>query len=247
MSMEAVALVRIEASVLASTLKAAGSSGTALEGANGERITIKALDDATLIFTSVSVRDAETEELGLLIRALVGDALDKHDDDRGVFTFPKAAAPKAKSYDAAIEEVGEMGEWAPKVSADDLTEDGGDFADIAGDLLGGLGPDVMDLQRRMMAGDPSAMQDAMKHVAALLSDPSKSAALMKAVSAMSGGDSPLANMAANLPPGMAMPNPADLMQNMDLGALQEQAQKMMADNPNLEKDLLEKMEKKGED
>ncbi len=247
MGMEAVALVRIEASVLASGLKAAGPSGTELVGANGETLTIAALDDASLIFTSVSVRDADPDQLGGLIRALIGDTLDRHDDDRGVFTFPKAALPAARTYAAAIEEVGEMGEWAPRVTAADLEERGGDFAAVAGDLLEGLGPDVMDLQRRMMAGEPGAMQDAMKQVGAMLSDPSKKDALMQAVAALSGQGSTLQDMAANLPMGGGIPNPADLMKNMDLGALQEQAQKMMADNPNLEKELMEKLGGKDED
>jgi hypothetical protein len=247
MSMEAVALVRIQASELASKLKAAGDSGTRLEGANGQAVDVHALEDATLVETSASIRDSDPDALGAIVRALLGDALDAHDDERGVFTFPKAAMPKATTYDAVIEEVGEMGEWAPAAAA----SAGDDFASMAAGLLGGLGPEVMDLQRRMMAGDPTAMQDAMKHMGAILADPSKQAALMQAMAALGGGNSPLADMAKNMPAGMAgMPNPADLMENMDLGALQAQAQKMMADNPNLEKDLLEKLakpEKPGDD
>lgn len=223
MSMNAVALVKID--------------GTSLEESDQMKVT--RLDDAVLITTTVSVRDTEPEQLGLVIRALLGDALDGHDDERGVFTFPAAAKPDAKTYAAAIEEVGEMGEWVPRATAEDMPAGEGDLAALAGDLLGGMGPDVMELQKRMMAGDPTAMQDAMKHVGAILADPSKQAALMQAASAFMSGDSPLAGMAQNLPPGM---NPMDMMQNMDLGALQKQAQEMMEKNPDLEKQLRDKLE-----
>lgn len=246
MSMEAVALVRIRASVLAGSLQAAGPSGTTLVGVNGEALDIEALDDATLVFTSVSMRETEPDELGLVIRALLGDALDQHDDERGVLVFPKAAAPASRTYDEAVAEVGEMGEWAPHASAEDLADDeSGGFAALAGDLMDTLGPEVLELQQRMMAGDPSAMQDAMAQVGAMLADPSKQEALMKAVAAFTGKDSPLGDIgdiASKLPPGIT--NPADLMKNMDLGALSEQAKKMMAENPNLEKELQERLHKK---
>ncbi len=244
MSMEAVAMVKIPAHVLASQLPAADNEGTNLQAANGETLTISALDDATLVFTGVSMREVEPDDLATVIRTLLGDALDAHGDERGVLVFPKAAAPKERSYDAAVTEVAEMGEWVPVV---DAGEDEAGFADVASDLMSQLGPDVLDLQKRMMAGDPSAMQEAMAQVGQMLSDPSKRDALMNAVSAMAGEGSPLAGLADNLPPGMAMPNPADLAANMDMGALQEQAQKMMADNPNLEAELLEKLGKKPKD
>ena len=76
-----------------------------------------ALADAVLLETGASFA-AEPAELSVGLRRLLGEALDAHDDPRGVYFLPAAAVEPARgagSYAAVIEAIGEAGMWVALV------------------------------------------------------------------------------------------------------------------------------------
>ncbi len=78
-----------------------------------EGLETEALAGGTLVKTSIRF-DLEPSELGEALRARLGAALDHQDDARGVFVLPEVAlgaARDARSYDAALEAVGDGGAW----------------------------------------------------------------------------------------------------------------------------------------
>ena len=79
-----------------------------------------ALEDAVLFHTHARFGH-EPDELAFALRAQLGELLDAHHDERGVFLLPDVAlehAMQAQRYDAVIEAIGEAGMWCPLVSAD---------------------------------------------------------------------------------------------------------------------------------
>jgi hypothetical protein len=80
-----------------------------------------ALEDATLVYTDLPFETDRTE-LADKLSDVLDEALDDHEDARGLYVFPTVVQPKARTYDAVIEELGEGGEWlvmeatAPMVS-----------------------------------------------------------------------------------------------------------------------------------
>ena len=72
--------------------------------------------DASLINTMIKFEGTSTDEHALYLRKYLGDALNAHDDPRGIFFFPDVCEPKSQSYDAIIEELAEVGRWAPVVT-----------------------------------------------------------------------------------------------------------------------------------
>jgi len=202
----------------------------ALRGRNGMPFLAKGLDDATMIHTGAPIRSVELDALGALVRSLLGDMLDRHGDERGIMVFPDRVVPKARSWTELTEEVGELADWAPVVADDFIPEglmgaSGGGLDAIAAELMGQLGPDVEALK----AGDPNVMQRAMAGVQQMMQDDEKRAQLMGAVGELLQGLGPL-GPGGGTGDGAAMP--------FDLGALQAQAQKLMADNPELAEGLL---------
>jgi hypothetical protein len=131
MSLQAIALLRLP------------------DHASGEGVVV--LSDAVLIDTGASFA-AEPVELATGLRRLLGEALDRHEDERGVFFVPGVAleaAKKAGSYAAAIEAIGEAGMWVA------LVEDGTTARPTM----------VEALMARAMDGeevDPEAMQGAVR-------------------------------------------------------------------------------------
>lgn len=91
---------------------------------------VRTLDDGVLVKTGAPF-DEEPEELALLLSEIVGDALDDHDDPRGVLMIPDVAKPQGTKYDEVVDEIGEGGTWIP-LDADPQ------------ELLGGLFSSVMD-------------------------------------------------------------------------------------------------------
>jgi hypothetical protein len=229
MSMDAVALVRVGVQELGDALGTAAEAGR-LRGQNGMSVRVRALDDATLLYTEMPLRDAAPDELGFAVRQLLGNALDGHRDERGILVFASAITPKTKSYDAVVEEIGDAGEWVPVVAPDHVPErlrdaEPGSLEAMAGELMSQLGPDMMALQASLMGGDPAALQNAMKMVGDMLADPAKAKALMDAVAAVAPA---LPADLPNLPPGI------------DLAEVQKQA-KELADDPQRTAELVRQM------
>jgi hypothetical protein len=155
MATEAVALLRIPPAEVEKLLGPAGSASP--EG--DPKWT--ALDDAILLYTRQPMREAEPDEIAEAIGNLFGEALDAHDDERGILLFPEAALPKAKSYAAAVDEVADMGEWAkiPEATMPDM-----------GDMMGAFGPQMAAMQQQLLS-DPAALQAAMAQMGSMLGIP----------------------------------------------------------------------------
>src|SRR5690606_12973677 len=99
----------------------------------------------------------EPVELSLALHGLLGEALAEHRDARGIFFIPEVAAPRARSYEAVVEEVGEGGVWAPLV---DATSAGGEeeFGALLGNLLGQMPSSLLAAAQAAASGQPGAFE-----------------------------------------------------------------------------------------
>lgn len=174
MSIEAVALLRLS--------DLAPSEGDAAP------TDVIVLSDAVLVRTGATFA-AEPHELAAGLRRMLGERLDAHDDERGVFFVPGAALEPARTaggYHAVIEAIGEAGMWVALV--EDVTT---------------ARPTMVEaLMARSMDGeeiDPEAMQGAMR------------ASLAQMAEAFAGGDDEDEIPGEGTSPGAQAP--------MDLGAL----------------------------
>lgn len=138
-----------------------------------ERLHAQQLDDATLVHTGVGF-GGDLEMLAHGVRTSVGDALDRHDDPRGVFVLPDVAEPKARTYDGVIAEVGEAGEWvrvapAGEVPAALVDAPAGSFEAMMGQAMQALGGEnLAEIQRAIASGDFAAMARLQQKMAAAL-------------------------------------------------------------------------------
>lgn len=62
------------------------------------------------------------DEHGLMVRQLLGSALDAHDDARGMLVFADVYEPRAKSYAQLTADLADGAVWAPKVAADQVPD-----------------------------------------------------------------------------------------------------------------------------
>jgi len=76
--------------------------------------------DASLVNTMTPFHGVTADELALSLRRLLGEALDAHDDPRGILLFPDAAAPSSAGYEAIVKEMAGAGKWVPKVGPDHI-------------------------------------------------------------------------------------------------------------------------------
>lgn len=113
--------------------------------------------DATLLHTLNRFDAADPDEHALTLCRLLGDALDAHDDPRGILIFADVCEPKGGSYDATVGELSARGDgaWAPKVDANYVPvryrgtpRQPHDV--LVGELIGAIGRDAA-LQLDMMA------------------------------------------------------------------------------------------------
>lgn len=103
-------------------------------------------DDASLVNLHIRWEGTVPDELALSLRELLGDALDTHDDPRGILFFADIWEPAGATYDEIVARIGKDGVWAEKVGADHIplryrtaapdSRDG-----IVGRLIGTLGRD----------------------------------------------------------------------------------------------------------
>src|SRR5688500_12362757 len=126
MSVEAVVAVRISPSDLREKLGLVPASEIDLEvepgfevlrGKNGVPVLIRPLEDATLLFTLVSLRGTEPDEVSFAVRQMLGSELDAHADARGLLVFPDVVEPKATNWAALVDEIEGAGEWMAPVDA----------------------------------------------------------------------------------------------------------------------------------
>lgn len=185
MSVDAVVAVKIECSKLREKLgmMRADEAGVELEpgfellrGNHGMLVLVRPLGDTTLVYTLVSMRGTEPDEIALQVRLSLGDALDAHDDARGLLAFPDAVEPKSRSWAELVEELDGIGEWIPVVDATYLPKrlqnaPAGSFESLAGQLMNALGGDLGELQRSLMSGDPDAMFELQQKMQSVFESP----------------------------------------------------------------------------
>jgi hypothetical protein len=87
---------------------------SAFTGKSGGLVGLRASVDATLAMPLAPFEVGE--DLAVHLRELLGDALDGHTDERGVFVLEDGPIPEAASYDALV---AAPGAWIPRVGADD--------------------------------------------------------------------------------------------------------------------------------
>jgi hypothetical protein len=162
------------------------------------------LDDATLVHTGVAF-GGDIEMLAYGIRTSIGDALDQHDDPRGVFVLPDVAETRARTYEAVLVEVGEAGEWVRKIAAGEvprglLDAPDGSFGALMGQAMQALGGENMaEIQRALASGDYSALEKMQAQMAAAV-----------------GGEEALNALAAQL---IGAANAEGALAHVDAGAL----------------------------
>lgn len=169
-----------------------------------ERLHVDKLNDAILVHTGVAF-GGDLEMLAYGVRTSIGDALDKHDDARGVFVMPDVAEPRADTYDAVIAEIAEAGEWVPKMAAGEIPEGlldapDGSFAAMMGQAMQALGgANLAEIQRALASGDYSAIEK-----------------MQEAMAAAVGGQEALNSLAAQL---LGAANAEGALANVDAHAL----------------------------
>jgi len=102
--------------------------------------------DATLLSTFDRFDGPTPDEHALALRRMLGDALDAHDDPRGILVFPDVAWPRAQSYAAIVAELSQVGLWVPKVAIDHVPRRftqaaAGSHDALIGELVAALGYD----------------------------------------------------------------------------------------------------------
>jgi hypothetical protein len=109
--------------------------------------------DATACYLDVPF-SSEPADLAAATRHLMGKALDPHDDPKGVLIAPSVALERQafSSYAEAVTEVGEVGEWVPKVTAEAAIAQLGDRAFAMGGLDASGLPAGLDGMASMLGG-----------------------------------------------------------------------------------------------
>lgn len=220
MSKQAVAIVRIDAGTIRKELAAAGGDDRRV-GANGESFRIEALDDATLVHLGIGI-GSEPDELADRLHALLGEVLEEHDEARGVPVYPSSYALQARTWEAAVEELGEAADWVKifeEESADDM-----------GGMLSALGldaSDVAELQKQLESPEGGGIFAAALQAARTLTEQGAFGDIAERLQQMGATD------------------PSALAGGLDLEALTQQAQRVLAENPELEEELRRAFEEAG--
>ncbi|PKN48236.1 MAG: hypothetical protein CVU63_05680 [Deltaproteobacteria bacterium HGW-Deltaproteobacteria-20] len=220
MAIRAVALVHIDPSRVKVALDPGPAEERAklkddrmdvVEGADGNVYFIEAFEDATAIRMGFALGHAEPEVMGTLVAAALGDLVDEHDDPRGIPLFPETYRPKARSWSALLDEIGEALDWAP-IEGTEVMDAGFDMGALQqGDLMSM----VAQMQAQM---SPQMLEQAMQMAQRL---------------AEGGGMDELQRAMQQMMPDMSslqgMP--------MDMEAMARQAQQMLEADPELQQRL----------
>jgi hypothetical protein len=149
------------------------------DGELPEDADVRFLDDGALVFLPI---DFDSDEQSLLeeLALHVGDAIDDHHDERGVFFLPDFAEPEdAKTYEAVIAAVGDDGRWialepaAPTDLAGMLGENAEAMIGRAFEAMGISDPKAF--MQAMQSGDPEAMKLAQIHMQGKLDEAMRAA------------------------------------------------------------------------
>ena len=227
MSLEAIAILHVPPAAVQAALPAAEQG--ARTAVNGESLEPRPLEDATLIPLGVSLT-AAPEALAERARALLGDLLEAHGEERGIPVFPASHELEASTWAAAMEELGEAADWvrvarpAPEAAFDPMAMMGalGDPSALLGQaqhMLGGADP--AQLLAQLGSEDPGALMQQAMQMMGQLAESGQLSGLMSAFSdAMPPGgiEQAMQGMAAG---------------ELDLDALKANAEAAMAAQPEL--------------
>ena len=173
MGIDAVAVLHLPFEEITRELTPHDEAAGTYRSPTGAPVLIVAAADATLVHTLVRF-GSEPDELGLALRLLLGDLVDRHPDERGIFVFPDVAEPKARSYHEVLDEIGEAGFWVPRVPADHVPKriaqaEPGSLEAAVRDMMAALPPGAMaDLHRAAVGIDPATMAKAAEQLQAAL-------------------------------------------------------------------------------
>jgi hypothetical protein len=212
-------------------------------------ILLKTLDDGVLVFTLARF-SADLEQMALAVRLRLGDALDAHRDERGVFLLPDVAEPRATTYEGVIAEVGEAGVWAPVVAAGHVpaafvNAPSGSFAAVMGEVMGALGGDAMaTLMAAAAKGDPAAMAAAQAKLVEALGGEDKVEALGARLTAAAQAELPAVTEAMEARLRAAEGTPVDLgaVDPTAMEAMRKRVEAHLAATPGLTEELEKKFE-----
>ncbi len=261
MGIEAIALVKLTSAQIDAAFPAKGAERP---GADGKPLKLVALEDAVLLLLGTSF-DMEPDEAGYEVRKRLGAALDSHDDSHGILIVPDKARPRSKRYADAVEEVGDLGFWAKKVSADfkpaarpakreELEDDvtatlrddntlGAQLQALMGGGVGGgfpaFSPDMMAQAQAMLASPDGAniFAEAQKQVAAMMSQPGGFDALAKGLSEALGSQGIDPDALKGLMPDK-MPSPEEMQTMLEQG--QKDLEKLQREDPTKVDELKKK-------
>jgi len=152
MGINAVAVLRIEPSVVEQALVAGADEGMRV-GANGEPVKVRPLGNATLVHLGASIAQ-DPASLGQRLQALLGEVLVAHDEPRGVPLFPESYSLNAQSWDDAVAELGDGAEWIPLPQAQPQMPD-------LGAMLGAMGGMDALSEQLQGAGGAAMLEQAM--------------------------------------------------------------------------------------
>jgi len=127
-----------------------------------DELDTRALDDAHLLYLEIPF-ESEPDAIAEAIVSQVGEALAHHDDERGIFVLPDAADPDdAKTYEAVLAEVGEVGMWLHPADEGPVDMHGvlsNGVRSVLDDALSAMGiGGVEEMQRLLQEGDPDKLK-----------------------------------------------------------------------------------------
>jgi hypothetical protein len=124
---------------------------------------ITRLDDCILLHTQADFSE-EPASLSRTVREKLGEVIDLHTDPRGIFFIPSVAKLSARTYDAALAEIAEGGEWgplrAPELPFGAAAMGAGGLGALLGGLLEQMPPGVLESVGAAARGQPGAFEAA---------------------------------------------------------------------------------------
>ena len=252
MGIDAVAAVRIPIAALRKALERPPAGAEDEEGGDprfedflgpgGMMFSVRALEDASLIYTSARF-DNEPDEVALHLRQLLGQLLDQHDDERGLLLFPDVLEPSSSNWAELVDEVGEGGDWTPIVPEGYVPRrlreaPDGSMQAIMGELMGSMGAEIGQLQQALFSGDQQGLAAAAQKFEQQLATSGQQDKLQAALGDWLGGAAGSPDLAAQLE---AMPGLPEDLGSMDMQALLDKAGAIAQAHPELEATLRAQM------
>src|SRR5690606_32230060 len=152
--------------------------------------------------------------------------LDEHDDERGVPIYPSSHALEARTWAAAIEELGEAADWV-------RLDEGGTGG--IGDMLKAFGmgeEDLKQMESLLAGGDRSALLSSAMRMAKEMAESGALEEFAKRMRILQGADGGEDQWKA-----LERATAADRLGGMNLDELTKEARRMLDENPELEEKI----------